>query len=43
MEEFQEDLLGPFRKPLTTKVALKTSTKDKGAKKKVDKNEYNRK
>lgn len=41
MKEFQEGLLGTFRKPSTTKVVLKTSTKNKRAKRKVDKDEYN--
>ena len=41
MNEFQKDLPGTFRKSLTTKVVLKTSTKDKRGKIKVDKDECN--
>ena len=41
MKKFQEDLLGTFRKPSTNKVVWKTSTKNKRAKRKVDKDEYN--
>ena len=39
--EFQDDLPGAFGKPLTTKVVLMTSAKDKQAKRKVNRNEYN--
>ena len=37
MTEFQHDLPGAFKKPLTTKVVLKKSAKDKEAKRKVNK------
>ena len=41
MIEFHEYLPEAFRKSLTTKELLMTSTKDKLAKRKVDKDEYN--
>ena len=37
MTEFQDDFPGAFKKPLTTKVLLKKSAKDKQAKRKVNK------
>ena len=41
MIEFQEGLVSAFKKPLTTKVKLITSAKDKQTKRKVNKDEYN--
>ena len=41
MREFQNDLPDAFRKPLSTKVSLMKSPKDKRSKKKRNKNGYN--
>ena len=41
MTEFQDDFPGAFKKPLTTKVLLKKSAKDKQAKRKVNKDNNN--
>ena len=41
MIEFQEGLVSAFKKPLTTKVKLIISAKDKQTKRKVNKDEYN--